>query len=115
MKRKMQSKGDWRVDELERDFLSEVCHMRMEIAYKKLLKTRTHKETKRVKERDEAIEELYQQVEKECTEEGKKLLFKYTDEMVYRESDDADFYYKSGFTDGVQLMCMLQKMETKML
>ena len=89
------------MDELERDFLNEVCHMRMDIAYQKLLKTRTHKEAKRVKERDIAIEELYQQVEKECTEEGKKLLLKDTDEMVYRESEDVDFYYKSGFTDGV--------------
>ena len=114
MKRKMQSKGDLRVDELERDFLNEVCHMRMDLAYQRLLKTRTRKEAKRVKERDVAIEELYQQVEKECTEEGKKLLFKYTDEMVYRESDDADFYYKSGFYDGVQLIVMLQKLATKL-
>ena len=102
------------MDELERDFLNEVCHMRMEIAYKRLLQTRTHKEAKRVKERDVAIEELYQQVEKECTDEGKKLLFKYTDEMVYRESEDADFYYKSGFFDGVQLIVMLQKLATKL-
>ena len=110
MKRKMLSKGDLEVDELERNFLNEICHMRMDIAYKRLLQTRTHKEAKRVKEMDVAIEELYQQVEKECTEEGKKLLFKYTDEMVYRESEDADFYYKSGFTDGVQLIIILQKL-----
>ena len=114
MKRKMLSKGDLEVDELERDFLNEVCHMRMEIAYKRLLQARTHKEAKRTKERDEAIEELYQQVEKECTDEGKKLLFKYTDEMVYRESEDVDFYYKSGFFDGVQLMFMVQKVVTKL-
>ena len=114
MKRKMLSKEELEVDELERDFLNEVCHMRMDIAYQRLLKTRTHKEAKRVKERDVAIEELYQQVEKECTDEGKKLLFKYTDEMVYRESEDADFYYKSGFFDGVQLMFMVQKMVTKL-
>jgi len=114
MKRKMLSKEELEVDELERDFLNEVCHMRMDIAYQRLLRTRTHKEAKRVKERDVAIEELYQQVEKECTDEGKKLLFKYTDEMVYRESEDADFYYKSGFFDGVQLMFMVQKMVTKL-
>ena len=115
MKRKMQSKGDLELDELERDFLNEVCHMRMDIAYQRLLKTRTHKEAKRVKERDVAIEELYQQVVKECTEKGKKMLFKYTDEMVYRESEDADFYYKSGFNDGVQLMFMVQKMAKEIL
>ena len=114
MKRGMPSKGDLRMDGLERDFLNEVCHMRMDIAYQRLLKTRTHKEAKRVKERDVTIEELYEQVEKECTEEGKKLLFKYTDEMVYRESEDADFYYKSGFYDGVQLIVMLQKLATKL-
>ena len=114
MKKKMLNKGDLEVDELEQDFLNEVCHMRMEIAYQRLMKTRTQKEAKRVKERDIAIEELYQQVEKECTEAGKKLLFKYTDEMVYRESEDADFYYKSGFFDGVQLMFMVQKMVTKL-
>ncbi len=114
MKKKMLNKGDLGVDELEQDFLNEICHMRMEIAYKRLMQTRTHKEAKRTKERDEAIEELYQQVEKECTEEGKKLLFKYTDEMVYRESADADFYYKSGFYDGVHLIVMLQKLTTKL-
>ena len=114
MKRTILSKGDSEVDELERDFLNEVCHMRMDIAYQKLLKTRTHKEAKRVKERDVAIEELYQQVERECTEEGKKLLFKYTDEMVYRESEDADFYYKSGFYDGVQLIRVLQNVVTNL-
>ena len=103
------------MDELERDFLNEVRRMRMEIAYKRLLQTRTHKEAKRVKERNVAIEELYQQVEKECTEDGKKLLFKYTDEMVYRESEDADFYYKSGFFDGVQLVTMLEKMMKNIL
>lgn len=110
MKKKMLNKGDLGVDELEQDFLNEVCHMRMEIAYKRLLQTRTHKEAKRTKERDEAIEELYQQVEKECTEAGRKLLFKYTDEMVYRESDDADFYYRSGFYDGIVLAALLQKL-----
>lgn len=114
MKRKMLSKGDLGVDELEQDFLNDVCHIRMEIAYKRLLQIRTHEEAKRVNERDDAIEELYQQVEKECTEEGKKLLFKYTDEMVYRESEDADFYYKSGFFDGVQLIAMLQKLAIKL-
>lgn len=114
MMKKIQIKGDLGMDELDQDFIDEVSNMRMEIAYKRLLQTRTHKEAKRTKERDEAIEELYQQVEKECTEEGKKLLFKYTDEMVYRESDDADFYYKSGFNDGVQLIVMLQKLATNL-
>ena len=114
MKKKMLDRGDLGVDELEQDFLNEVCHMRMDIAYQKLLKTRTHKEAERMAARDEAIDELYDQVAKECTDEGKKLLFKYTDEMVYRESEDADFYYKSGFTDGLQLMFMLQKMATKL-
>ena len=109
MKRKIQSKGDLGMDELDQDFIDEVCNMRMDIAYQRLLQTRTHKEAKRVKERDEAIEELYQQIEKECTEKGKKLPFKYTDEMVYRESADADFYYKSGFYDGVVLVEQLQK------
>lgn len=83
--------------------------MRMDIAYQRLLKTRTYKDAKRVKERDVAIEELYEQIAKECTEEGKKLLFKYTDEMVYRESEDADFYYKSGFSDGIALIVRLQE------
>ena len=101
------------MDELERDFLKEVCQMRMDIAFQRLLQTRTHKEAERMAARDEAIDKLYDQVAKEYTDEGKKLLFKYTDEMVYRESDDANFYYKTGFTDGLQLMFMLQKMATK--
>lgn len=46
MKRKILIKGDFGVDEL--DFIDEVCNMRMEIAYKRLLKTRTHIEAKRI-------------------------------------------------------------------
>ena len=88
--------------------------MRMDIAFQRLLQTRRHKEAERMAARDEAIDELYDKVAKECTDEGEKLLFKYTDEMVYRESDDADFYYKTGFADGLQLMFMLQKMTTKL-
>ena len=72
MKRKILSKGDLGVDELERDFLDEVCYMRMDIEYQRLLKTRTHKEAKRVKERDVAIEELYGQVEKRMHGGGEK-------------------------------------------
>ena len=36
------------------------------------------------------------------------------DQVAYRESEDADFYYKTGFTDGVQLMFMLQKQATNL-
>lgn len=74
MKKKILSKGNLGVDELENVFLNEVCQRRMDIAYQRLLKTRTHKESKRVKERDVAIEDLYEQVAKECTEEGKHIL-----------------------------------------
>lgn len=88
--------------------------MRMEIAYKKLLKTRTHIVAKSVKERDDAIDILYENVIKECTETGQKVFREYADQVAYRESEDADFYYKAGFTDGVQLMFMLQKMATKL-
>ena len=97
------------MDELERDFLNEICHMRMEIAYKKLLETRTSDETERVKERDAAIDDLFERLANECSEVGIKILFEYVDEMVDRESDDADFFYRSGFEDGVQLIIMLQK------
>ena len=47
------------MDELDRDFIDEVCNMRMEIAFKKLLGTRTHIEAERVKARDNAIDVLY--------------------------------------------------------
>lgn len=46
--------------------------------------------------------------------EKKKLLFKYTGEMVYIESEKADFYYKCEFYDGMQLIVMLQKMATNL-
>ena len=114
MKKKMLSKGDLGVDELDQDFIDEVCNMRMEIAYKKLLKTRTHIATKRVRERDDAIDVLYENVVKECTEAGQKVFREYADQVAYRESEDADFYYKTGFTDDVQLMFMLQKLATNL-
>ena len=98
------------MDELEQDFIDEICHMRMDIAYQRLMENRTRIEAERVIARDEAIDVLYDMVAKECTEAGKKILFKYADEIAYRESEDADFYYKTGFSDGVQLIIMLQKM-----
>lgn len=88
--------------------------MRMEIAYKKLLKTGTHIAAKCVRERDDAIDVLYENVVKECTEAGQKVFREYADQVAYRESEDADFYYKTGFTDGVQLMFMLQKQATNL-
>lgn len=108
--KKIQIKGDLGMDELDQDFIDEVCNIRMEIAYKKLLKTRTHIVAKSVKERDDAIDILYENVVKECTETGQKVFREYADQVAYRESEDADFYYKSGFSDGVQLMFMLQKL-----
>lgn len=102
------------MDELDKEFIDEICNMRMEIAYKKLLKTRTHKEAEQVIARGEAIYTLYEKVAKECTEEGKKYLTQYADEVAYRESDDAEFNYKTGFTDGVQLILLLQKFTTNL-
>ena len=114
MMKKIQIKGDWVMDELDQDFIDEVSNMRMEIAYKRLLKTRTHIAAKRVRERDDAIDVLYENVVKECTEAGQKVFREYADQVAYRESEDADFYYKTGFSDGVQLMFMLQKMATNL-
>ena len=51
--KKIQSKGNLGMDELDQDFIDEVSNMRMEIAYKRLLKTRTHIAAKRVRERDD--------------------------------------------------------------
>lgn len=39
-------------------------------------------------------------VVKDCTEEGKKYLAQYADEITHRENDDAEFNYKMGFIDG---------------
>lgn len=102
------------MDELDQDFIDEVSNMRMEIAYKRLLKTRTHIAAKRVRERDDAIDVLYENVVKECTESGQKVFREYADQVAYRESEEADFYYKTGFSDGVQLMFMLQKLATNL-
>ena len=86
------------MDELDQDFIDEVSNMRMEIAYKRLLKTRTHNAAKRVRERDDAIDVLYENVVKECTEAGQKVFREYADQVAYRESEDTDFFYKTGFS-----------------
>lgn len=114
MMKEIQNKGDLGVDELDQDFIDEVSNMRMEIAYKRLLKTRTHIAAQHVRKRDDAIDVLYENVVKECTEAGQKVFREYADQVAYRESEDADFFYKTGFSDGVQLMFMLQKMTTKL-
>lgn len=63
-----------------------------------------YEEAKRTSERDEKIDALYRKVATECTDAGKKLLFQYADEVAYRESDDVDFYYKTGVLDGIKLV-----------
>lgn len=95
--------------ELDLNFIEEVCNMRMEIAFKKLSKRKTQEEKEQEQSRSDEIDRLYDAVEKECTEEGKKLLHQYADEVAYRESDEVDFYYKSGFKDGIALIAYLQK------
>lgn len=102
------------MDELDKEFIDEICNMRMEIAFRRMLESRTHTEAEQVMARGEAIYTLYKKVVKECTEEGKKYLAKYADEVAYRESDDAEFNYKTGFTDGVQLILMLRKLTTNL-
>lgn len=97
------------MNDLDLDFIEEVCNMRMEIAFKKMLKRQTYEEKEQKQSRDDEIDRLYDAIEKECTEEGRKLLHQYSDEVAYRESDDADFYYKTGFVDGVALVMLLQK------
>lgn len=99
------------MDELDQDFLNEVMNMRLEIVYKKKLKTRSHEAAEKELARDDRIDELYNFLEEECTERGRKLLLKYSDEIAYRESDDVDFCYKSGFLDGVTLVVQLRKIE----
>lgn len=97
------------MNELDLKFIEEAVNMRTEIAFKKMLKTQTHEEKERKRLKDDEIDRLYDAVEKECTEEGRKLLHQYADEVAYRESADVDFYYKSGFVDGVALVMLLQK------
>lgn len=101
------------MDELDCDFWDEVVNMRLEIAHKKKSRKQTHDEAEREIARDEKIDEIYDSLEAECTDKGKKLLMKYSDELAYRESEDADFYYESGFLDGVALVMFLQKIGKK--
>ena len=97
------------MNELDLEFIEEALNMRMEIAFKKMLKRQTNDKKEQKQSRDDEIDRLYDAIEKECTEEGRKLLHQYADEVAYRESDDADFYYKSGFVDGIALIVLLQK------
>lgn len=97
------------MNELDLEFIEEALNMRMEIAFKKMLRRQTNDEKEQKQSRDDEIDTLYDAIEKECTEEGRKLLHQYADEVAYRESDDADFYYKSGFVDGIALIVLLQK------
>lgn len=97
------------MDELDQNFIDEVINMRLEIAYKRKQSKQTRVAAKKELDRDERIDEIYNSLEEECTERGKKLLLEYSDEIAYRESDDADFYYESGFLDGVALIAALLK------
>lgn len=99
------------MDELEQQFLNEVCHMRLQIAYQRFLKTRTAEMTDKERERDNHIEELYNRVLEFSGEEGKETFKEYADEVAYRESDECDFYYLSGLKDGIRLQGIIKNIE----
>ena len=99
------------MDELEQNFLSELCNMRLQIAYQRFLKERTAEEADKEQERDNHIEDLYNKVLELCNEEGKELFKEYADEVAYRESDECDFFYLSGVKDGILLQGIIKKLE----
>ena len=99
------------MDELEQQFLNEVCHMRLQIAYQRFLKTRTAESADKEQERDNHIEELYNKVLELSNEEGKETFKEYADEVAYRESDECDFYYLSGLKDGIRLQGIIKNIE----
>ena len=67
------------MDELEQQFLNEVCQMRLQIAYQRFLNTRTAESADKEKERDNHIEELYNKVLELSGEEGKEIFKEYAD------------------------------------
>ena len=89
------------MDELEQNFLSELCNMRLQIAYQRFLQERTAEEAEKEQERDNHIEELYNRVLELSNEEGREIFKEYADEVAYRESDECDFCYLSGVKDGI--------------
>ena len=99
------------MDELEQNFLNELCNMRLQIAYQRFLKERTAVEANKEHERDNNIEELCNRLVEICNEEGKEIFKEYADEVAYRESDECDFYYLSGVKDGILLQGIIKKME----
>ena len=99
------------MDELEQQFMSEVCHMRLQIAYQRFLKTRTAEAADKEQERDNHIEELYNKVLELSNEEGKETFKEYADEVAYQESDECDFYYLSGLKDGICLQGFIKNIE----
>ena len=103
--------GGVSVDELEQIFLSELCNMRLQIAYQRFLKERTAEEADKEQERDNHIEDLYNRLLEICNEEGKEIFKEYADEVAYRESDECDFYYLSGVKDGILLQGIIKKLE----
>lgn len=84
------------MDELEQNFLNELCNMRLQITYQRFLKKRTAEEADKEQERDNHIEELYNRLLEICNEESKKIFKEYADEVSYRESSECDFHYLSG-------------------
>ena len=103
--------GGVSMDELEQNFLNELCNMRLQIAYQRFLQTRTAAAADKEQKRDNHIEELYNKVLELSSEEGKEIFKEYADEVAYRESDECDFYYLSGVKDGIFLQGIIKKLE----
>mgnify|MGYP003299836718 CR=1 FL=1 len=79
------------MDELEQQFLDEVCHMRLQIAYQRFLKTRTAEMADKEQERDNHIEELYNRLLGICNEEGKELFRGFVFERTRSNSNSISF------------------------
>lgn len=103
--------GGVSMDELEQNFLNELCNMRLQIAYQRFLKERTAEKADKEQKRDNHIEDLYNRLLEICNEEGKEIFKEYADEVAYRESDECDFYYLSGVKDGILLQGIIKKLE----
>lgn len=91
------------MDELDLQFLKDVCSMRIEVALERQSKEEVEKEEQDYNKQ----EELYKKVVENCTEEAKKVLLEYLDELADKQNNDSEFYYKAGFEDAIRLMRIL--------
>lgn len=92
------------MDELEKQFLTELLQHRMEVHYHRICNEKTYQERKEELEYFSEMEKKYQKVLGSLADDDKEIIKNYVEDVSDHATTETERYYRSGFEDGLKLM-----------